>query len=123
VDLKLDGYTSHAGLLNDSSFIRSLISELASHIGMTIVNGPTVHSFQDSSPGPDSGLSAFAIIAESNISIHTWPESAYFTMDIFSCRYFNSESACLFIKDKLFVSEVVRYVIDPSRAGPPQHNI
>lgn len=34
---------------------------------------------------PDGGLTAFALLAESHISIHTWPESGYAALDIFMC--------------------------------------
>jgi S-adenosylmethionine decarboxylase len=34
---------------------------------------------------PDGGVTAFALLAESHISIHTWPESSYAALDIFMC--------------------------------------
>ena len=34
---------------------------------------------------PDGGVTAVAVLAESHISIHTWPEKAYAALDIFMC--------------------------------------
>lgn len=34
---------------------------------------------------PNGGISGVAIVAESHISIHTWPERAYAAVDIFMC--------------------------------------
>lgn len=34
---------------------------------------------------PNSGVSGVAVLAESHISIHTWPEHAYAALDIFMC--------------------------------------
>jgi len=34
---------------------------------------------------PDGGVTAFALLAESHISIHTWPEQDYAALDIFMC--------------------------------------
>lgn len=35
--------------------------------------------------GIDGGVSVIALIEESHIALHTWPESAYATIDIYSC--------------------------------------
>jgi S-adenosylmethionine decarboxylase len=35
--------------------------------------------------GPEAGLSGVAVLAESHISIHTWPERGYAALDIFMC--------------------------------------
>jgi len=34
---------------------------------------------------PNGGISGVAILAESHISIHTWPERAYAAVDVFMC--------------------------------------
>lgn len=35
--------------------------------------------------GPEGGLTVFAVVAESHISIHTWPEHRYATVDVYTC--------------------------------------
>ncbi len=35
--------------------------------------------------GPNEGVSGVAVLAESHISIHTWPEREYAAIDIFMC--------------------------------------
>jgi S-adenosylmethionine decarboxylase len=35
--------------------------------------------------GPDKGVSGVVVLAESHISIHTWPERGYAAIDIFMC--------------------------------------
>lgn len=34
---------------------------------------------------PNSGVSGVAVLAESHISIHTWPERGYAALDVFMC--------------------------------------
>jgi S-adenosylmethionine decarboxylase len=41
----------------------------------------------------DWGVSGVVLIAESHISIHTFAEKGYFSMDIFSCKDFDVEAA------------------------------
>jgi len=65
-------------LLNDLSYIRRAMIETAQDVGATIV-GESFHRF---SP---HGVTGILAIAESHISIHTWPEYGYAAADIFSC--------------------------------------
>ena len=45
-------------------------------------------------PNPnDNGISGFVIIAESHISVHTFPGRDYVNIDIFSCKSFDHEQA------------------------------
>lgn len=36
-------------------------------------------------PFTPHGVSAVALIAESHVAVHTWPEKAYFSLDVFTC--------------------------------------
>lgn len=40
-----------------------------------------VHSF-----GEGMGFTAFIMLAESHLAIHTWPEKGYVAMDVFMCN-------------------------------------
>ena len=65
-------------LLNDLSFIRRAMLTTAQDVGATVV-GESFHHFTP------QGVTGILAIAESHISIHTWPEYAYAAADIFSC--------------------------------------
>ena len=65
-------------LLNDLDFIRKALSDTARDVGATVV-GESFHRF---SP---QGVTGILAIAESHISIHTWPEFGYAAADIFAC--------------------------------------
>ena len=120
MDFKLDGYVTDKRSLDNAEAIRGFIARLADHANMKIVNGPTVHSFKEGSGHPDAGLSAFAIIAESNICVHTWPEFSYVTIDLFSCKPFDSDKARDFCVHWLGIHRVERYQVDVARGGPPE---
>ncbi len=65
-------------LLNDLNYIRQAMLTAANDVGATVV-GESFHRF---SP---QGVTGILAIAESHISIHTWPEYGYAAADIFSC--------------------------------------
>ena len=50
--------------------------------------------------GKNQGISGVAVLAESHISVHTWPERNYLAFDIFMCGDTEPESAAYyFIKE------------------------
>ena len=65
-------------LLNDLPAIRDIMISAANGAGATIL-GESFHQF---SP---QGVSGVIIIAESHLTIHTWPEHGYAAADIFTC--------------------------------------
>ena len=64
--------------LNNLSFLREVMLDAAVACG-AVVLGDSFHRF---SP---QGVSGVVVIAESHLSIHTWPEYAYAAVDIFTC--------------------------------------
>jgi S-adenosylmethionine decarboxylase len=53
--------------------------------GAVSVSGVTLLKLQLHHFGPDKGVTGVALLAESHISIHTWPERQYAAVDIFMC--------------------------------------
>ena len=47
--------------------------------------------------GKDQGISGVAVLAESHISVHTWPERSYMAFDIFMCGNTYPELASEFL--------------------------
>ena len=66
------------GALDDLGFLRSTLLRAADDCGATVL-GESFHPF---SP---QGVSGIVVIAESHLSIHTWPEYGYAAVDIFTC--------------------------------------
>src|ERR671916_2606541 len=64
--------------LNNEEFLREKLRKAAQIAGATVLS---VHSHKFTS----AGVTAFALLAESHISIHTWPELGYAAVDAFTC--------------------------------------
>ncbi|MDE1860861.1 MAG: adenosylmethionine decarboxylase [Candidatus Micrarchaeota archaeon] len=69
--------------LMDPNLLSKTISECASVGNMHIVELVT-RKF-DRYLGAEGGVSVIALIEESHMTIHTWPEGEYATIDIYSC--------------------------------------
>ncbi len=65
--------------LADVSRTEQALLDGARNAGATILHS-YMHPF-----GPDMGVSGVVVLAESHISIHTWPERGYAAIDIFMC--------------------------------------
>ncbi len=71
-------YGCDCGLLNDPEAIRERMIQAAVRTGVTMV-GEVFHQFAP------QGVSGTIVIAESHMSVHTWPEKGYAAVDIFTC--------------------------------------
>ncbi|MFC1872882.1 adenosylmethionine decarboxylase [Chloroflexota bacterium] len=65
-------------LLNNLDYVQESLLKAAIDCGASVL-GSSFHPF---SP---QGVSGVVVIAESHISIHTWPEYQYAAVDIFTC--------------------------------------
>ena len=84
----LELYQCDQAKLNDEAFIRTTITSSAKIAGATLINLVT-HSFKP------QGVTGLALLAESHISIHTWPEIGYAAIDVFTCGdHTMPEKAC-----------------------------
>jgi S-adenosylmethionine decarboxylase len=61
----------------ESTMLETVVA--ASIAAGTQVLGTISHKFQP------QGVTAIALLAESHLSIHTWPETGYVAVDIFTC--------------------------------------
>ncbi len=65
--------------LDDPGLAETTLREAVKAVGATLLH-VHVHRFS-----PNRGVSGIAVLAESHISIHTWPETGYAALDIFVC--------------------------------------
>ena len=71
-------YGCPAELLDDECFIEEKLREAVEHARATLLEQSTKRFHPQ-------GVTAFALLAESHVSIHTWPELSYAAIDVFTC--------------------------------------
>jgi S-adenosylmethionine decarboxylase len=96
-----------ADRLDDLDHIEETLRACVEAAGATLLH-IHLHHFE-----PYGGVSGVAVLAESHISIHSWPERGYAALDIFMCGTANPD-ACVpvlrqaFRPKKIAVSEYLR---------------
>ncbi len=109
--LIIDGYSGNAQKMQDVDFIYQLLDAYPSQIGMTKISPPQVSKYIGSKP-EDWGVSGFVLIAESHISIHTFPDRSYINIDIFSCKEFDAEQTIKDLQQQFDLDEIRSYILN-----------
>ncbi len=77
----IDASGCDAGALKDLGVLASLFEELIVALSLSVVGLPQWHVFPE--PG---GITGLALLSESHLAIHTFPEHGYAALSIYSCR-------------------------------------
>lgn len=109
--LVIDGYDGDVDKMWDQELVRDFLTRYPDQLGMTRITEPQVLEYN----GPtveDGGVSGFVIIAESHISIHTFPYRNYVNIDIFSCKSFDGERALREMRALFDFQEIKHWLLD-----------
>ena len=109
--LIVDGYGATPEKLQDTDLVYRFLDEYPHAIGMTKIVPPQVYTYHGKTP-EDWGVSGFVIIAESHISIHTFPDRQYVNIDIFSCKDFDATSSLSIVKRTFSLPEVKVWTLE-----------
>jgi S-adenosylmethionine decarboxylase len=90
--LMLDCYGCNKEKLSDLDLIYDTLDKFPTKIGMNKIMPPYVFKYQGAVP-EDWGVSGVVLIAESHITIHTFPDKDHAFIDIFSCKPFDTDYA------------------------------
>lgn len=92
--------------LNDIDYIETTLRTCVTAAGATLLH-IHLHHFQP------NGVSGVAVLAESHISIHTWPDKGYAALDVFMCGNANPDVCVPILREafkvkRVAVSELLR---------------
>jgi len=96
--------------LASQKFIKKFLLELVSNVKMKPISKPFV-IYYNADKKSESGVTGIIILAESNITIHTYPDKNWFCLDIFSCKEFEIKKTVNYIVDRLKVVNYKKKVI------------
>ena len=123
--LILDGYVKDADVFTAEKLTR-LFRSLADALEMKIIQGPTFLEveldpkklesavFQD-----EGGITGSCIISTSHMALHAWPLRRFFSMDVFSCKEFDTSRAMNVIHEYLGLASVNVMNLDRTKPARP----
>jgi S-adenosylmethionine decarboxylase len=76
--LMLEFFGCEAEKINSRKFLHQVVKTAVKQLGLTNL-GSRFHQFDP------QGVTGFTLLAQSHISLHTWPEYGYLVLDIFTC--------------------------------------
>jgi len=90
--LTIDCYKCNKQKIDDLNSVYDFLNNMPKEIGMNKISRPFMIRYEGG--GWDKGgICGFVFIAESHISIHTFPAHDYFTVDVYSCNEFDAQKA------------------------------
>ncbi len=109
--LIIDGHSLNHDKLKDEDLVFRFLDEYPEKIGMTKMVTPQVYTYRGRVP-EDWGVSGFVLIAESHISVHTFPDRGYINIDIFSCKNFDATESLKDIEQVFGLVDVETWTLD-----------
>jgi len=121
--LTIDGYEGDPGLLNSEDVVRDCMNDLIAKLGMHPLYGPHIISAPDNQIKDPGGWSGFMIIAESHISIHTFPRRRFISADVYTCQNgMDTELVSNFFKERFKLIDVETHFVKRGLKYP-EHNL
>jgi S-adenosylmethionine decarboxylase proenzyme len=81
--------------INNPQTVRQAMVDVVEAVNATILN-IQVHAFRP------SGVTGLAMLAESHLSVHSWPEHGFVAVDIFTCSTVDQQNAVLDVLRRVF---------------------
>jgi S-adenosylmethionine decarboxylase len=123
VHLTLDGYGGSLQLLADREHVETCLAELPERLGMHKIMEPAVMELGQLSPKDPGGVSGFVMIAESHISIHTFPLRGFVSADVYTCQNsLDIDRICEYFAEAFGLQDLEINVVKRGTRYP-QHNI
>lgn len=92
--LLYDLWTAPGAPVLDAVAWRRILSAAAAAGGATVL-GETFHQFQP------QGVTGILLLAESHLSVHTWPEHEHAAVDLFTCGPMDADTVIAYIRQAL----------------------
>lgn len=82
----LDGYEGSYESLNSRTHVLQCLNDLPERLGMRKLSEPVVYCAPGNGVKDPGGWSGVVVIAESHISIHTFPARGFVSIDVYTCK-------------------------------------
>lgn len=91
IHLMIDAYGCDPKVLDNPRKLYAFLDQAPELLQMTKLTAPHLIHAQGNEGHDPGGWTGIVLIAESHISLHTFVKRQFATLDIYSCKYFNSD--------------------------------
>lgn len=120
--LMLEAYNCSPKSLNDANLVYKILDELPEKLGMRKLIKPYVVCAEGNGKKDPGGWTGFVIIQESHISLHTFVKRRFITIDVYSCKEFDTDKATAYFK-KMFGTKDIESIVEVRGTRYPTENI
>lgn len=113
--LMLDGYGCDRARLEDAESLAAMLVELVADLGLSALRPPYVFSYKGKSV-EDQGLSGLVLLEGGRLSVHSFPDKAFLSLDLCCHAPYEAETAERFIVRRLGASNVQKSVMMRERS-------
>ena len=82
----IDGYGGNPEKLNDKEIVLKVLDELPEKLDMLKLSEPVVYKAEPNDKKDPGGWTGVVTIAESHISIHSFPGKGFVSADVYTCK-------------------------------------
>lgn len=119
--LLLDLYDCSPETLNKENLVHEILNALPDKLGMKKLMDPYVLLARANDKRDPGGWSGFVMIQESHISIHTFIKRRFVTVDVYSCKQFDTEEVILYFKNVFGTENVEQHVVNRGTHYPAEN--
>ena len=116
--LTIDAAQGGKDKLSSISLVRKALNEIPELLGMHKITKPKVLWYDGGKKPENSGVSGVIMIAESHVSIHTFPHKNFFTADVYSCSFFDPDKPIWYLKDKFELDDLETNIVKRGHKFP-----
>jgi S-adenosylmethionine decarboxylase len=120
--LMFDAYDCDPEVLNDANKLYDLLDKLPPALKMRSMIKPYIVKTPGYTKHDPGGWSGFVLIEESHISFHTFVKKRFVTLDIYTCKEFDTTLAIKSLKD-FFKTKNIESSVEIRGRNYPEENI
>ena len=113
-------YDCSPEVLNDKHLVLTILNTLPERLGMRKLIEPVVTFAQPNGKRDPGGWSGFVMIQESHISIHTFIQRRFVTVDMYSCKQFDAQESIHYLKGIFKTTDVECALVVRGKKYPAQ---
>ena len=117
--LMIDGYGGSYDALNDRTLVLRCLDELPGLLEMRKLAEPVVYFAPGNNAKDPGGWSGVVVIAESHISIHTFPARGFVSIDVYTCKNgMDTELISSYFREKFSLKDIEVNFVKRGRKYP-----